>query len=71
MISQMKKNKLSSSCLSFIFVGLTETVLIWGEVKKEYMLQILMGVKQILGKQNSTFPSAVIFLTSKEMASVG
>lgn len=26
----MKKNKLSASCLSFIFVGLTETVLIWG-----------------------------------------
>lgn len=40
-------------------------------MKKEYVLQILMGMKQILGKQNSTFLSAVIFLTSKEMASVG
>lgn len=35
------------------------------------MLQILRGINQILGKQNSTFLSIVIFLVTKERASVG
>lgn len=34
-------------------------------------MQIQMGMGQMLGKQNSQFPSLVIFLISKGLSSVG
>jgi len=62
--------------LSFVFASLTaayypETAFILEKMRKEYMLQTLMGINQILGKQNSTVLHVFIFLTSKEIASIG